>query len=89
METMKVRETGRIHTYTIVYRTFPGVKTPFISAAIAMDGGANLHGTVRDLPTDARDSFFNLPVRLKFEDSGQRAPDGVPFLAYYFVPITD
>lgn len=86
MDPVHLGETGHIHTYSIVHRSFPGVKTPFVSAWIGLDGGANVQGTVQQVPTDASTPLFGLPVRLVFGDSGQRDGAGIPFLAYYFVP---
>lgn len=88
MATVRLRDTGKVHTYSIVHRSFPGVATPFVSAIVALDGGGALQATIRDAPTDAATPLFNLPVRLRFDDSGQRDGAGKAFLAYYFVPAT-
>ena len=81
-------ETGHIHTYSIVHRTLPGPKTPFVSAIVALDGGATLPVVVRGVPTDAKKPLFNLPVKLHFETSDQTNKDGVPYLVYYFAPVS-
>ena len=87
MEPVQLGETGHIHTYSIVHRSFPGINTPFVSASIGLDGGANVHGTVQGVPTDASSPLFGLPVRLVFNDSRQRDSAGVSYLAYHFVPL--
>lgn len=82
----KLSETGTIHTYSIVHRSFPGIETPFVSAIVALDGGGSVQATVRDVSIDDPDALFNLPVKLVFSDSGQHNSDGVAFLAYHVLP---
>ena len=89
MIALKLRETGRIHTYSVVHRSFPGIKTPFVSATVSLDGGGNVQGTVRNVATDAATALFNLPVRLQFEVTDQVDREGVSFLAYYFTPVEE
>lgn len=80
--------TGTVYTCSVVYRSFPGVKTPFVSAVVALDGGGNLQATIRDVPTDNAEALLGLPVRLVFEPTEQRDPAGIAFLAYYFSPAS-
>ena len=39
-------ETGTLHTWSVVERSYPGVKVPFVSAIVDLDGGLALKGTV-------------------------------------------
>lgn len=86
LETLRLAEQGKLYSYTIVHRSFPGVKTPFISAIVDLADGGALRGTLIDVPADPDAIAFDMPVRVVFEDSGQTSPDGSPFLSYYFAP---
>lgn len=80
---------GRIHTYSIVYRSFPGVATPFVSAVVALDGGGSVQGTVRSIAPDPDCQLFGLPLRIVFSETEQTDEEDNRYLAYHFVPQTD
>ncbi len=87
MEAVRLAERGRLYSFTVVYRSFPGVKTPFIAAVVDLDGGGTLHGTLTDMPPDPAHVPFDLPVRVVVRDTGQRDSDGAAFVAPFFVPV--
>jgi len=87
MDAVELAERGRLYTYTIVHRSFPGVKTPFVAAIVDLDGGGTLHGTLVDVVPDPAHVPFDLPVRVVYRDTGQRDEDGVAFVAPFFVPL--
>ena len=76
---------GAIAAHTVVHRSFPGVKTPFVFVVVDLDGGGSVRGTLVDvdplaeIPADQR-------VEMVFRDTGQADPAGRPFLCYYFTP---
>jgi uncharacterized OB-fold protein len=79
-------EQGKLFSFTIVHRSFPQIKTPFISVVVELEGGGFIKGNleaVEPVPAAVR---FNMAVRVRFDrlmsDSGQ--PD---LLRYYFVPM--
>lgn len=78
--------TGRLHTYTVVSRSFPGIATPFIACVVALDDGAYLKGTLIDFPSDPEKIAFGLPVKVVFRLSPQKNAEGQPYLCYYFAP---
>ncbi len=86
MESIELSERGRLYTYTIVHRSFPGVPTPFVAAVVDLDSGGTLHGTLVDVAPDPAHLPFDLPVRVVFRDTGQRDANGAAFLAPFFVP---
>jgi len=82
---MKLAEHGKVYTYTIVSRSFPGVKTPFVSAVVDLDGGGCLPGVLLDVTPAPSAITYDMPVDVVFRDTGQRAADGRPFVSHYFV----
>jgi uncharacterized protein len=86
LQPMRLAETGELHTFTIVHRSFPGVATPFIAAAVDLDGGGSLKGTLIDTPPDPAALAQGLKVKLIYRDTGQKAADGKPFISYFFAP---
>ncbi|MDX2277875.1 MAG: OB-fold domain-containing protein [Hyphomonadaceae bacterium] len=57
---------GSLYTYTIVHRSFPGIKTPFVSAIVDLDGGGVIKGNL--IGVDDKDIEFGMPVRVVFEE---------------------
>ena len=84
-EAVDLAASGRVHAHTVIHRTFPGVRTPFIAAVVDLDDGCTVRGSLADI-----DPLIELPqdlrVRMVFRDSGQRDPAGRPLLCYCFVP---
>jgi uncharacterized OB-fold protein len=83
---IRLGTSGRISSYTVVYRSFPDVKTPFVSAIVELTGGGVIKGTLIDVAARPEAISFDTPVRLVFRETGQVAADGAPFLSYYFAP---
>ena len=50
LEPVRLAERGRLYAYTVVHRSFPGVKVPFVAAVVDLEGGgsfeapAEVHG---------------------------------------------
>jgi uncharacterized OB-fold protein len=86
LEPVRLAERGRLYSYTVVHRSFPGVKTPFVAAIVNLDGGGTLKGTLLGVAPDPQALPYDMPVKVVYRDSGQKAASGSPFLAYYFVP---
>jgi hypothetical protein len=86
MAEVALSERGRLYSYTIVHRSFPGVKVPFVMAVVDLEDGATLRGTLANIAHDPAAIRFDMPVRLAFRDSGQTDAAGQPYLSYIFVP---
>jgi hypothetical protein len=86
LQPKRLSEHGKLFSFTIVHRSFPRIKTPFISVVVELEGGGFIKGNLEGVePVPAR-VRFNMPVQVRFDrlvsDSGQ--PD---LLWYYFVPM--
>lgn len=86
MESIRLSESGTLYSYTIVHRSFPGVKTPFIAVIVDLNGGGALTGTLLGVKEEPGKISFGMPVRVIYRDTGQTSADGRPFYSYFFVP---
>jgi uncharacterized OB-fold protein len=79
---------GRLFTWSVVERSYPGVEVPFISAIVDLDDGLALKGTLRAVdPTALREG---LPVTLVFDDAnGTRDGAGESYVGYHFQASDD
>jgi uncharacterized OB-fold protein len=78
---------GKLYNYTIVHRSYPGVKVPFVAAIVDLDDGGSLRGTLLEVEPDPAKLPPDMPVDIVFRDTGQTSPDGKPFVSYFFVPV--
>lgn len=86
IQKVKLGTKGTLYNYTVVHRSYPGVKVPFVSAIVDLDDGGSLRGTLLEIEPDPKKLPPDMPVEVVFRDTGQSSPDGKPFVSYYFVP---
>lgn len=86
METVRLASTGKIYAYTIIERSFPGVKAPFIDVTVDLDDGAHIKGTLEDVEPIVAAVTFDMPVKLAFRERVPANMPGQPHLSYVFVP---
>jgi uncharacterized OB-fold protein len=84
LQPLVLRTTGRLQNYTIVHRSYPGVKTPFVAAVVDLDGGGVLKGTLRDMDPTAAHLEPGAAISVLFDDTGQRDRQGRVLISYYF-----
>ncbi|MBV9997248.1 MAG: OB-fold domain-containing protein [Caulobacteraceae bacterium] len=83
----RASERGVLHSYSIVFRSFPGVETPFISAIVDLDDGVTLKGVVRGVEPKPEAIKFGMPLRMAFDDAlGRRDREGRSYVSYFFEP---
>ena len=86
MSELELPSTGRLYNYSIVYRSFPGVAVPFISAIVDLDGACSVKGNLLDVPVDPQAIKFDMPVEVVFRDAGQASSAAVGYTSFFFVP---
>jgi len=86
LEPVKLAETGTIYTWSIIYRSFPGIETPFIDVIVDLADGAHIKGILKGVEADPEVDYFDMPVRVDFQEM---VPPGADeeYLVYYFVPL--
>jgi uncharacterized OB-fold protein len=81
---VRLGNSGRVRTCTVVMRSYPGVPVPFIAAVVDIEGGGVVRGTLLGpIPNDPSGEVGR-HVRICIEDTGQRDPSGRPFFAHMF-----
>ena len=88
LQPVRLAETGTIYTWSIIYRSFPGIETPFIDVIVDLADGAHIKGILKGVEPDPNGEYFDMPVRVDFQEM---VPPGADekYLVYYFVPATD
>ena len=89
MKAIKLNNTGKLYSYSIVFRSFPGIEVPYISAIVDLDGGGTVKGNLIDCEPDPDKINFDMPVEVIFGDAlGRKDKDGNSYISYFFKPIT-
>ena len=89
LEAVKLNNTGKLYSYSIVCRSFPGIDVPYISAIVDLDGGGTVKGNLIDVEPDPEKIKFDMPVKIIFDDAlGRKDADGNSYISYFFKPIS-
>ena len=89
LEAVKLNNTGKLYSHSIVCRSFPGIDVPYISAIVDLDGGGTIKGNLIDVEPDPEKIKFDMPVEIIFDDAlGRKDADGNSYISYFFKPIS-
>ena len=88
MEVITLGSKGKLYTYSIVFRSFPGIDVPYISAIVDLDDGGTLKGNLIDCDPDPEKIKFDMPVEVVFDDAlGRKDAEGNSYISYFFKPV--
>lgn len=87
VQSYRAPTTGRLHAYSIVRRSYPGVPVPFVSAIVDLDDGLTLKGNLINVAPEPDALPVGMPVRMVFGDAmGRTDKDGASYVAFFFEP---
>ena len=87
MSAVTLPNSGKLYSYSIVYRSFPGIEVPYISAIVDLDDGTAIKGNLINVEPDPGNIEFDMPVDVVFADAlGRKDADGNSYLSYFFQP---
>jgi uncharacterized OB-fold protein len=87
LETVKLSSKGKLYSYSIVHRSFPGIETPFVSAVVDLEGGGTLKGNLINVEPSPENVKFDMPVEVVFKDAlGRKDKEGNDYICFFFQP---
>ncbi len=87
MSAKKLANTGKLHVYSIVHRSFPGIEVPYVSAIVDLDGGGTVKGNLIGIDPEPEKIQFGMPVEVVFKDAlGRKDREGNSYLCHFFQP---
>ena len=90
MRPIRLAARGRLYSYTIVYRSYPGIRVPFVSAIVDLEEGGTLKGNLVDIEPNPDKLTYGMPVRVVFRGAQcALGEDAAGFVAHFFVPDGD
>jgi len=88
LEPFHAAQTGKVFSWSIINRSYPGIAVPFVSAIVDLDGGMTLKGTLRGVAPEA--IRVGLPVAVAFDDAGGALDkEGAPYIGFHFTTQGD
>lgn len=85
LKPVKLGNTGKLYSFSIVHRSYPGIDVPYISAVVDLDGGGSLKGNLIGVDPDPEKIKFDMPVKVVFKEAlGRKDADGNSYLSYFF-----
>ena len=89
IEPIKLSNKGKLYSYSITFRSFPGIDVPYISAIVDLEGGGTIKGNLIDCEPDPEKIEFDMPVEVVFDDAlGRKDAEGNSYISYFFKPIS-
>ena len=89
IEPVKLSNKGKLYSYSITFRSFPGIDVPYISAIVDLEGGGTVKGNLIDCEPDPDKIEFDMPVEVIFDDAlGRKDAEGNSYISYFFKPIS-
>ncbi len=88
-EAFRMSTKGKLYSYCIVHRSFPGIEVPYVSAIVDLEGGGTVKGNLINVEAKPDSVSFDMPVEVVFKDAlGRKDSDGNSYLSYFFQPAT-
>ena len=87
MEAVTLPNNGKLYSYSIVHRSFPGIEVPYISAIVDLEDGTAIKGNLINCEPDPASIEFDMPVEVVYADAlGRKDSDGNSYMSYFFQP---
>ena len=89
MSAVTLPKSGKLYSYSIVYRSFPGIEVPYVSAIVDLDDGTAIKGNLINVEPNPENIEFDMPVEVIYADAlGRKDADGNSYLSFFFQPKT-
>jgi uncharacterized OB-fold protein len=85
-EAIHLADRGELYVYSIVYRSFPGIDVPYVSAIVDLEGGGTVKGNLIGIDPDPAKIRMGMPVQVVYEIAPRKDQEGNEYLTYYFKP---
>jgi uncharacterized OB-fold protein len=87
MKAIRLSNKGKLYSFCIVHRSFPGIEVPYISAIVDLEGGGTVKGNLIGIEPDPEKIKFDMPVEVVYEDAlGRKDQEGNSYISYFFKP---
>lgn len=85
-EPFRLSNKGTLHTFSIIYRAFPGIDVPFVSAVADLEGGGTIKTNLIGIEPDHEKIQLGMDVNVVYEIASRKDGEGNEYLAYFLKP---
>lgn len=82
----KLATTGKLHSFSIIHRAFPGIEVPFISAIADLDGGGTIKTNMVGIDADPDKITLGMDIQVDFQTAPRKDADGNEYLTFVIKP---
>jgi uncharacterized OB-fold protein len=86
LEATKLSNDGELYVFSIVFRSFPGVEVPYVSAIVDLEGGGTVKGNLINVDPDPQKISMGMPIEVIYKKAPAKDAEGNEYLTYYFQP---
>jgi uncharacterized OB-fold protein len=86
IESITFSNKGELYVFSIVFRSFPGIEVPYVSAIVDLEGGGTVKGNLINVEPDPAKIKMGMPVEVVYKEAPRKDADGNAYLTYYFQP---
>ena len=83
---VKLATTGKLHSFSIIHRAFPGIEVPFISAIADLDGGGTIKTNMVGIDPDPAKIELGMDITVDFQTAPRKDADGNEYLTFVIKP---
>jgi uncharacterized OB-fold protein len=85
-EPFRLSNKGKLHSFSIIYRAFPGIEVPFVSAIADLEGGGTIKSNLIGIDPDPEKIQLGMNVDVVYETASRKDAEGNEYLAYFLKP---
>ena len=85
-EPFRLSNKGTRHSFSIIYRAFPGIEVPFVSAIADLEGGGTIKSNLIGIDPDPEKIQLGMNVDVVYESASRKDAEGNEYLAYFLKP---
>ena len=82
----RLNDKGTLHAFSIIYRAFPGIEVPFISAIADLDGGGTIKTNLIGIEADPEKIELGMKVDVVYKIAPRKDAEGNEYMTYYLTP---
>jgi uncharacterized OB-fold protein len=85
-EPCRLSNKGKLHAFSIIYRAFPGIEVPFISAIADLEGGGTIKTNLIGVDPDPEKIELGMDVDVVYQIAARKDAAGNEYMAYFIKP---
>lgn len=82
----KLNNKGKLHAFSIIYRAFPGIEVPFVSAIADLDGGGTIKTNMIGVEPDPKAIELGMDIEITYAIAPRKDGEGNEYMTFYIKP---